>query len=280
MILVMLVLVGLCMGSFVEATSWRLHEQTKRSKLTKKQKQELSITKGRSMCAHCKHQLAWYDLLPLLSWVSLRGKCRYCQKPIGWHAPALELTTAALFAISYLSWPYVLGSDFGLAWVVFGLWLLCVVLFVLLSVYDLRWMLLPDRVVLVLVLTAFAYAAFQQSVAGVSLDGFISIVSSVAVSSGLFWVLYQVSGGKWIGGGDVKLGVALGLLIGAPLPAMLMLFLASLMGTLVALPLLIKAKSKQQLKIPFGPFLMSATFVVVIYGERLIDWYTNTVLLV
>jgi len=276
----MLVLVGLCMGSFVEATSWRLHEQTKRSKLTKKQKQELSITKGRSMCAHCKHQLAWYDLLPLLSWVSLRGKCRYCQKPIGWHAPALELTTAALFAISYLSWPYVLGSDFGLAWVVFGLWLLCVVLFVLLSVYDLRWMLLPDRVVLVLVLTAFAYAAFQQSVAGVSLDGFISIVSSVAVSSGLFWVLYQVSGGKWIGGGDVKLGVALGLLIGAPLPAMLMLFLASLMGTLVALPLLIKAKSKQQLKIPFGPFLMSATFVVVIYGERLIDWYTNTVLLV
>lgn len=276
MVVVALTLLGLCFGSFVEATSWRLHEQSRKQKRSKKQQRDLSITQGRSMCAHCKHQLAWYDLIPLVSWLSLGGKCRYCRRPIGWHAPLLELVTAGLFVLSYVSWPFVFGGL--LEWVAFGLWLVIVTLFVLLTVYDLRWMLLPDRAVFPLQAVAGLYACVRLIDNGINLGGVALLAGAVGIGAGLFWVLYQVSRGAWIGGGDVKLGVALGLLAGDPLYAALILFVASLLGTFVGVPAMIASRSRKQLKIPFGPFLIAGTIIVVLFGNSLVNWYTHTVL--
>ena len=100
-VIIILAWLGLCAGSFVNALVWRLHEQKRSKKADKK----LSILNGRSMCVHCRHELTWYDLIPLFSWLLLRGKCRYCKKPISWQYPIVELATAAVFVLSYIFWP-------------------------------------------------------------------------------------------------------------------------------------------------------------------------------
>ncbi len=89
---------------------------------------------------------------------------------------------------------------------------------------------------------------------------------------------FQFSGGKWIGGGDVKMAVALGILIGGPINAILMLFLASLGGSLVALPLLVAGKAKRKTQVPFGPFLIAATYIVYLFGEQITIWYERVFL--
>ncbi|MEO8863067.1 MAG: prepilin peptidase, partial [Candidatus Saccharimonadales bacterium] len=137
MIYIVLVVLGLCLGSFVNALVWRLHEQdllASKAKAVKKQSkgkntqltsQDLSIVKGRSICTHCYHKLAWYDLLPVLSWASLKGKCRYCHKPIGWQYPLVELLTASVFVLSYVFWPNGLDVS-SLQLALFGFWLVFV----------------------------------------------------------------------------------------------------------------------------------------------------------
>jgi len=92
---------------------------------------------------------------------------------------------------------------------------------------------------------------------------------------GLFYVLFQISDGAWIGGGDVKLAAALGLLAGSPVQALLLLFLSSLIGTLFSIPQLMKGKTGLRAKVPYGPFLLAATVIVVLWGHSIIDWYTG-----
>ncbi|MCA9330904.1 prepilin peptidase [Candidatus Saccharibacteria bacterium] len=265
------------MGSFAEATSWRIHEQTTRNNLSKKQQKELSISRGRSMCAQCHHQLAWYDLIPLVSWLSLVGKCRYCHKPIGWHAPLMEVVTAGLFVISWSAWPFVVSASPDASWVLFAVWLSIVVHFVILSVYDLRWMMLPDRAVASLIAASGLFWAVHEVMAGFVMLDIIMVLGAMGVSAGLFWVLYQISHGEWIGGGDVKLGVPLGILVSEPIRAALMLFVASLLGTIVGITLIAQKRSRTA-KIPFGPFLIAATVIVVLFGDSMIDWYLKITL--
>ncbi len=278
MIVFMLVVLGLCMGSFVEASSWRIHEQATRRKLSAKAKRDLSIMQGRSMCAQCHHQLRWYDLIPLVSWISLGGKCRYCAKPIGWHAPLLEVTAALLFAVSYAYWPLTLTTSIGMTWLTFGLWLLAVVYMLLLAVYDLRWMLLPNKLVAQLFGLSIAFIVSREAYLGVDIVTVWQLLGSVAVTAGLFWVLYQLSDGRWIGGGDVKLAVPLAIFIAEPIRAALMLFVASLLGSVVGVALIARGGRRQTLQIPFGPFLIAATYVVVLFGDNIVDLYLKTAL--
>lgn len=278
MIVFILIVLGVCMGSFVEATSWRLHEQDKPGKRSKQAKHELSIVHGRSMCASCRHTLAWYDLVPLVSWLSLRGKCRYCHARIGWHAPALEVTTAALFVLSYLYWPDPI-TGVGM-WLVFAVWLLALVPLVLLAVYDARWMLLPNRVVYPLQAIALVFAVSSIVVLHLGDGAVVNLVQAVVGLAGFFWLLHTVSDGKWIGDGDVRLGFALGLLAMTPLKAALVLFFASLLGSVVGLPFMILSKQGRKAKIPFGPFLIAGTIIVVLFGTTLITWYKQKFFLV
>ena len=269
-----LILLGLCFGSFVNAFVWRLHEIETRKKLSKAEKKELSIVHGRSMCVHCRHELAWYDLLPVLSWVSLRGRCRYCGKSIE-DSPVVELVTAVLFVGSYKAWPYGFTEA---GWALFGLWLVFLVGFVALMVYDLRWMELPNKVVYPLIGLAIAQV-FLKAVVTNDLVGVISgAFMGFLIIGGLFYGLFQLSNGKWIGGGDVKLAFMIGPLVGGPLGAMIVIFFASLLGTLISLPLMAKNSLKVSSRIPFGPFLLLATIAVYLYGERIIDWYTQGLL--
>lgn len=271
MIFVILALLGLCLGSFTNALVWRIHEQSKAKNPSKK----LSILHGRSMCPNCKHVLSVGDLLPAVSWLALRGKCRYCHKPISWQYPLVELSMAGLFLASYLWWPYGFNT---VGWVRFGIWLIFLIGLMALLVYDLRWMLLPNRIIYPLLVLA-GVQVLVLLIAGQGVSPLVRAFWGVLCLSGTFYVLFQVSAGKWIGGGDVKLGAVIGLLVGGPLAAFVVLFSASLLGSLLAIPGVILHKKTLTSRIPFGPFLIAGTFIAYIFGAAIISWYQHQFLL-
>lgn len=144
-----------------------------------------------------------------------------------------------------------------------------------LVVYDLRWMLLPNRIVFPVTTLAAFDASIRLVMGQVSLLG---LIGAVAIAGGLFYVLFQVSDGKWIGGGDVKLGFALGLLLGTPALAFMMLFFASIIGLIMSMAAFIGKRGKKSRVIPFGPCLILATIIVKLFGTGILDWYTSNYL--
>lgn len=270
---------GAVFGSFINALVWRLAKQdglgsvgqrAKGKGRSKHKPEDYSIVHGRSMCPSCGHTLAARDLVPVLSWLSLHGRCRYCKTAISAQYPLVELLTGIFFVVAYAA----LQSD-TYAW--FKLAYVCVyiVFFVALTLYDLKWFLLPDRLVFPLIGLAASqvvlWALLQQSwmVLG-------EAIFAAAIIFGLFWGIFVLSKGEWIGGGDVKLAVALGLIVGRPMHALLIIFLASLLGTIASLPLLLRSKKKGlMMHIPFGPYLLAACFVVLLAGQRIIDGYQS-----
>lgn len=224
------------------------------------------------MCPACQHDLTSKDLVPIISWISLRGKCRYCKKPISWQYPLVELTTAVLFVSSYLFWPNEL---IGWETLYFGLWLVLLIGLMSLVVYDLRWMLLPNKIVFTLYWIAGVMILVQMLAVG-SVEPLWRAVIGVIVGGGLFYLLFQISNGRWIGGGDVKLGFLLGAVVGGPEQALLMLFIASLLGSLFSIPLLLSKKANKGTRIPFGPFLIMGTFIVQLWGTTITSWYIDT----
>jgi prepilin signal peptidase PulO-like enzyme (type II secretory pathway) len=229
--------------------------------------------RGRSECTNCHHPLAAKDLVPVVSWLTLGGKCRYCHKPIK-DSPLVELSVPLLFIGSYVWWPWALQGG-GLVRFIF--WLAFLVSFVILAIYDLRWKLLPDKVVYPLVGLAIVQTLLLIIFYSAGISVLWGALVGALIISGGFYVLFQVSAGRWIGGGDVKLGMVLGILCGGAWQAVLLLFIASLAGTIVTTPLLLNKKLKAKATIPFGPFLLFAAIVVELFGAAIIRWYTHLI---
>jgi prepilin signal peptidase PulO-like enzyme (type II secretory pathway) len=258
-----LAVLGASFGSFVNALVWRLH--TKRD-----------WVRARSQCPHCGHQLATLDLVPVISWLALRGRCRYCKKPISVQYPIVELAATAVFVMSYIYWPQSLQ---GGQIVLFVTWLACCIGLLALLVYDLKWMLLPNN--LIYPTLAVAVAGKLAYLVGFEPHKWHSLAMwllSVLAASGIFWLLFMASGGKWIGYGDVRLGWLTGTLLQTPAKSLLMIFVASLIGTLMILPLIALGKRQLSAKIPYGPFLIAATFLCLLFGDSIINWYKTTFL--
>ncbi|HEU4984857.1 MAG TPA: prepilin peptidase [Nitrososphaera sp.] len=251
------------LGSFINALVWRLHERK-------------NWVSDRSECPHCHHKLAPKDLVPVFSWLALAGKCRYCKKPIP-DSPLVELALPLLFVLSYLFWPEPLA---GAGLYSFTLWLVFLVGFVALAVYDLKWFLLPDVIVFPLIGLAALQVVGELVFFGGAWGEFFGNLLGAAVISGLFWLIFVISKGKWIGFGDVKLAIVLGLLAGGALPALLVLFVASVLGTLLSLPLVLSGKATRKSHLPFGPMLIAGMIVVMLFGQAMIDWYADLVLVV
>lgn len=276
MIIAILVVVGLCLGSFVNALVWRVHEQATeadRQRPDGAYLKRLSVLRGKSMCPHCRHELHPIDLIPLVSWLALGGKCRYCGKAVSAQYPLVELLTAALFAASYIWWPNpITGSQTA----VFVLWLLLLTGLIALLVFDLRWFLLPNRILYPLAVIAAAQSIIVIAASVHPLTTLLNAALGVVVGGGIFYALFQVSKGKWIGGGDVKLGWLLGLIVGTPGRAVLFIFLGSVAGTLISVPLLAGGRMKRTSVIPFGPFLIAGAIITVLFGGDIINWYQQT----
>lgn len=266
---------GILFGSFINAWAWRVRQQIDDDgepiKLNSKNKAEYSVLKGRSMCPDCKHTLSAKDLVPVFSWLSLKGKCRYCKAKISPQYPLVELLTAILFVLSYASInPYnVLG------WLTLTTLLVGLVGLIALAIYDAKWFLLPNKILHPTLIGVFILT-LAQFIAGRSLSQAIDIIGATLVTSGLFLVLFYISKGKWIGGGDISLGLLTGLLIGSTVNAMLSLFIASILGLIFSIPGLANKKLSAKSKIPFGPFLIAGAIIAVLWGQQIAEWYTNT----
>jgi leader peptidase (prepilin peptidase)/N-methyltransferase len=271
MIYILLGVVGLALGSFVNALVWRVRMQDKGGLKKKKSPKDLSVLHGRSMCVHCKHVLGWLDLVPVLSWVLLKGRCRYCKKSISWQYPVIECVLAILAVGSYLFWPYELNG--WVSWLVLITWIISLVPLLALVIYDIKWMEMPTRIIYALNSIAVIFIglmAYDMKSWGIVIS---SIVGSILLG-GLFWMIYQISAGRWIGGGDVRFGFAMGVLLGWQ-GGLLGLALASYLGTALIIVLLAIGKYHKKMRIPFGPFLISATYVSVLFGQQVIDWYKS-----
>lgn len=278
-----LVLFGACFGSFAGATVWRLrarqleadkknkepydsNEYKRLKKLTKR-----TVLNDRSCCLECGYELKWYDLIPVLSWLSLRGKCRECKRPIGRFELLMELGMVAYFVLSYAFWPG--GIETGLQVAHFILWLIAGIIMAILFAYDFKWFLLPDSATIALVVVGLAIvgvsAAETQDVGGTLL----ATLGAVAVLGGLYAALYTFSRGKWVGFGDVKLGAALALLLVDWQLALIALFLANFIGCLIVIPALASKKLKRTSRVPFGPMLIAGVVLTWFIGWRVLEWY-------
>ena len=252
-------LVGAAFGSFVDAVTWRLH--TKRN-----------FVSDRSECEHCHHKLAPLDLVPILSWVLLGGKCRYCKKPITPVAPLTELSMAVLFVVSFIVWP--LGFDQWQGIVLFAMWLIYLVALGVLFVYDLRWQLLPDVVVYPLIFMGFIDAALRVSLmpdASATLYA-QHVVLGIFAMAGVYGALYFASKGRAVGFGDVKLALFVGMVLGWE-KTLLVVMLANVIGLLVVLPGLITKKISRKSHVAFGPFIALAFIIAGLWGDAIIAWY-------
>lgn len=248
------------MGSFVGALVWRLHTGR-------------DFVKERSECEKCHHKLSALDLVPIFSWIFLRGKCRYCHKKIGIHALLLELSVGLVFAVSYIYWP--LGLESWQAIVSFGLWLVFMVGLAALFLYDLKWQLLLDKIVFPLIVLGLIDAALRATLNGEHY--LLHIISGAAVLGGLYAALYGLSGGRWVGFGDVKLGIFMGAVLGWE-KALLVLFLANVLGFLVVMPGLMTGKLSRKSHVPFGPFLIMGFVIAGLFGDTIIRWYMQTIM--
>lgn len=250
MMLILTIILGLVVGSFLNAVIYRLHV-------------EVSFLKGRSYCPFCKHDLNFLDLVPLLSFIVLRGKCRYCHKPISWQYPLVEAATTLAFVLVYFA--------FGLS-AAFYVYLLFAAILILIFVYDLRYYLILDKVTLPAIVVCFllSWLVLKNDV--------IQLLLGALVGGGFFLLQYVVSKGKWIGGGDFRLGALMGVMLGLQ-PLLVALFIAYLLGSLIGLCLVFFGKKKLKSQVPFGTFLSGATFITFLISDQIISYYRNLFLL-
>ncbi len=284
LVITALAVLGLLMGSFAGASVWRLRARqlVEDKKAGEKvdsaaYKQLAPLTKttrlgDRSRCLHCQHQLAWYDLVPLVSWTLLGGKCRYCKARIGWLEPMIELGMAVFFIVSYIVWPQPVSTG---DWALMVMWYIVGAGLIVLFVYDMKWFLLPDRVTFPLIAVAVLYALLIVSTSVYPLESALSAVGAVGILSGLYLLLYIVSRGAWIGFGDIKLGLVLGLMLADWQLALLALLLANIIGCLIVLPGMATKRLTRSSHVPFGPMLIAGFWIAGLFGSQIIHWYLS-----
>jgi len=285
-IYVALVLFGATLGSFAAATVWRIRarqlvadkaagEEYDKKEYKRLKKIIASPLNDHSQCLHCSYKLKWYDLVPIISWLSLRGRCRNCKAPIGWFEFLMEIGVAAYFVLSYAFWPG--GVETGLSIAHFVLWLVAGVVMAILFAYDTKWFLLPDKLNIALAVVGLGIVGVTAAETNDLTGTLLSALGSVAILSGLYGALYLVSKGRWIGLGDVKLGVGLALILVDWQLALTALFLANFIGCLIVIPLLATKKLSRNAHVPFGPLLIAGTILAFFLGWVIMNWYLSSI---
>ena len=268
--LVMMFMLGAIFGSFACCQAWRWHYKVH----SKKDLGQWSV------CLHCKKRIRWYDNIPIVSWLVLGGKCRNCHKKIGVADFLSEISMAVAFLM--LSWAYlipminnwaILGRKpelLGIQMAAFIMTLLMLVVLMVLAVYDAKWGELP--VVLLILAVVMGAIVFVLKMYEVNIEGegiessLISAGVGVLILAGTCFLIYKISKERLMGGGDWILALALALALADWWLALWTIFLANLLGDLIALPGAIKTGNS---KVHFGPFLVGAFVIVLVLGNCL-----------
>jgi prepilin signal peptidase PulO-like enzyme (type II secretory pathway) len=249
-------LFGLIVGSFLNCVIYRLEKKE-------------SFLKGRSYCPNCKHKLSWQDLIPILSFLELKGKCRYCRGKISWQYPLVELATGILFVLAFnIAFPNFLLSIF---------YFLISSFLIIIFVYDLKYYIIPDEIVFSAIPIAFLFNFYQYFQTKNLQFTILNPIYSALGASAFFLAIFLISRGKWLGFGDVKLALFMGLFLGFP-NIMVALFFSYLIGAIIGVGLILTGKKGLKSEVPFGPFLVTGTFIAFFWGVGIINWYLNLIL--
>lgn len=238
---VLLFIYGIVIGSFVNVLIYRLpkHED---------------FVKIRSHCMNCGYQLRWFDLIPIVSWVIYGGKCRKCGQKISAQYPLIEALNGILYVL--------VGLVYGIS---IDTVLLCLAssILVAISVIDFRTMIIPPGLSIAIWVLGIIRMIFD-------LINFTTYLVGFAAVSGFLLILYMISKGRWIGGGDIKLMAATGLLIGWKLN-ILAFFLGCIYGSVIHI-IRMKISGKGHV-LALGPYLAAGVMTAVLVGKEIIDWY-------
>ena len=284
-------LIGLSVGSFLNCIIYRLREGG-------------SLWRGRSYCPKCKHKLGILDLIPVFSFIFLRGKCRYCHQKIFWQYPIVELIIGILFALTSYQLltinNFIIHNSYPL--ILLKIWFFISVL-MFIFIYDLKYYLIPDRIILpaiVIVLginivlqysgvLEYGQVQWFRSTGVLSYpfgtilqyfpvwkywlnsdcwfcSGIFNFLLAAALGGIFFLAQYLISKGQWVGGGDIRMGVLMGLILGWP-NILGALFLAYVIGAIIGIGLIITGKKGWQSQVPFGPFLAGATIIILLLNS-------------
>lgn len=246
---------GLCFGSFSTMLIHRLHFE------------EPIWKDQRSHCPNCKHRLAWCDLFPLFSWIFLRGKCRYCKKPISFVYPLIELTFGSIFA--FTTWHFW-GNP-----LLFPL-LITIFFTLVLFWYDVRFMEVDRRISWPAIAFVLLWIFFGSFVGWDFAVSWKEAILGGLVGFSFYGIQSVVSKGQWVGLGDLELGLFMGLVLGWKF-FLLALFCAYIIGTVFAIPLLVLQKAGRKTALPMGAFLMPALLLMLFYGDTIWALYWNLI---
>lgn len=229
---------------------------------------------GYSHCPHCRHMLGPLDLFPLLSFLFLKGKCRYCGKPISKRYFSIEMITAELFALAYLVFlPLTPLALFSFLRVLFVIAVLVVVFMI-----DLEHSLILDVVLVPASVVLLFFNIFSDLFSRGTLQNSLTLsgVLAGAAASAFFYLIYKISRERWIGFGDVKFGFFLGLAT----PGLLVfvnVFLAYAIGAVIGLILILSGQKKLDSQVPFGSFLAVSSIITLMAGGSILTWYMHLI---
>ena len=251
---------GLLVGSFLDSVVCRLEKGE-------------GIAMGRSYCPKCEHRLGVFDLVPVLSFIALKGRCRYCNRKISAQYPAVEIATGLLFLLIF-NFQFV-ASQSGEAIFnsqtipefIFLLVISCLLLIIFL--YDFKHYIIPDRIVYSAIALAVIFRIYEYS--GQARE-IAPVILPALGAAGFFSIIHFGSQGKWMGFGDVKLAFLMGLLLGWP-GILIALFLSFFFGAVIGTALIVFGKKGWKSEVPFGPFLITGLFVALFFGQTLLHSY-------
>ena len=220
-----------------------------------------SIVAPPSSCPLCSHRIRWFENIPILSFLLLRGRCAQCRALISWRYPLIEALTGGLFVL--VLW------TFGFSWATLVYWLLAALL-VVITFIDLDHQIVPDIISLPGILVGF-FCSFLIPWLGI-IDSLLGILVGGGSLLLVAWVYELLAKREGMGGGDIKLLAMLGAFLGwkAIFP---IIFMASMAGSLVGVPLMLIKNKNSKLALPFGPFLAFAAMIQLLWGDALLNWY-------
>lgn len=247
----MVVILGLIVGSFANVCIYRLPRQ-------------INIVYPASACVSCGKPIRFYDNIPFVSYLILRGRCRHCNEPISLRYPLVELLNTALYLLAYLRF----GFDYSLLAIMPFLTALLVITFI-----DLEFQIIPDSITLpgILIGMIFAVFLFPDPFEELQKTGLTNSLIGLFVGGGLFFLIAVLSRGG-MGGGDIKMMAMIGALMGWK-AVLLTTMIGSLAGSVVGIGLMIIKGKDRKTKIPFGPFLALGAVMTLFYGRAIMVWY-------
>ena len=259
---------GLIIGSFLNVVICRLESGEK-------------IINDRSRCPHCRHNLAWRDLIPVLSFIFLKGKCRYCKRPISWQYPMVEIATAIIFILIF-NFQFSIFNEFSISNFQFlfslSFYLFVASVFIIIFVYDLKHYIIPDKIIYPAIIVTLGFNLFNNfqfpisNFQSILNSQFSNFLFSAIIAGAFFLSIVIITKGKGMGGGDIKLAFLMGLILGWPL-IIVAVFSAFILGSIIGIFLILLGKKKMKSMVPFGPFLVAGTFIALFWGGGIIEYY-------